>query len=87
MAHEFVDLYVAKERQFSVGIDRATGMHYVSFLQMTANRQSEFEVYFELPGIYAELAATDPARLESFVDQCRQGLHAALQISPQGGNQ
>lgn len=82
MTHDFHDLYVSREKQFSVGIDRATGRHYISFLRVTANRRSEFEVYFELPEIYAELISTEPEKLESFVNQCRQGLHADLQISP-----
>lgn len=82
MTHDFHDLYVFREMQFSVGIDRATSKHYVSFLQVTANRRSEFEVYFGLPDTYEEYVGTDPAKLEEFVNQCRQGLHAELQISP-----
>lgn len=82
MSHDFHDLYVSREKQFTVGIDRATGKHYVSFLQVTANRRSELEMYFELPEIYVELIATDPIQLETFVNQCTQGLHADLQISP-----
>lgn len=82
MNHDFHDLYVSRKKQFSVGLDRITGKHYVSFLQVTANRRSEFEVYFELPSSYVELATADPTQLEIFVNQCRQGLHAKLQISP-----
>ena len=81
MTHDFHDLYVSREKQFSTGIDRATGKHYVSFLEVTANRRSEFEVYFELPDPYAAYLEADPAQLESFVSQCRQGLHTDLQIS------
>lgn len=82
MTHDFQDLYISTEKQFSVGIDRATGRHFISFLRVTADRRSEFEVYFELPEGYGEPTSNDPEKLERFVNQCRQGLHADLQISP-----
>lgn len=82
MDRDLHDLYVFKEKQFSVGIDRSSGKHYVSFLQVTANRRSEFEVYYELPETYlGHIDAASP-ELEEFVNQCRQGLHAALQLQP-----
>lgn len=80
MTHDFHDLYVSREKQFSVGIDRATGKHYVSFLEVTANRRSEFEVYFELPSPLTDHMEANSARIEEFVNQCRQGLHADLRI-------
>ncbi|MGC4062138.1 MAG: hypothetical protein QM749_15350 [Aquabacterium sp.] len=80
MAHDFHNLYVSREKKFSAGIDRATEKHYVSFLEVTANRRSEIEVYFELPIPQVELLEDDSTQLEDFVNQCKQGLHADLQI-------
>lgn len=82
MPHDFHDTYVSREKQFSVGIDRATGKYYVSFLEVTSNRRSEFEVFFQLPTSHLACAVANPDQLEEFVDQCRQGRHANLRIDP-----
>ncbi len=80
MTHDFHDIYVFKDKQFSVGIDRVTGKYYVSFLEVTSNRRAEFEVYFELPGGAPEAFDVDMSDLDTFVAQCRKGLHADLKI-------
>lgn len=82
MTHDFHDLYVSREKQFSSGIDRSTGKHYVSFLEVTPNRRSEYEVYFELPSSLIDHLAGDPAQIEEFVNQCKRGLHSGLRIQP-----
>lgn len=82
MTHDLHDLYVSREKQFSLGIDRLTGKHYVSFLEVTKNRRSEYEVYFELPSLLIDSLEGGPARIDEFVNQCRQGLHAGLRIQP-----
>jgi hypothetical protein len=81
MNHEFIDLFVSKEKQFSVGQDSISGVYYVSFPQITNNRQSELEVYFEIPSKWIDIAKSDPAQLEWYVDECMKGEHFGLKIA------
>lgn len=82
MDRDLHDLYVFKEKQFSIGIDRGSGKYYVSFFQVTTDRRSAFEVYYELPEAYLGYIDAASPELEDFVNQCRRGLHVALQLQP-----
>ena len=81
MSHNFIDSFISREKQFSVGKDSISGCYYVSFLQVTENRRSEYEVYFEVPSRLIHLAKNDPIQLEQYVHECRRGEHFELKIS------
>lgn len=82
MDHKFVDLFVSREKQFSVGIDECLNKYYVSFPVPTANRLCEYEVYFELPLELQIYVKANPLSLEPFVIDCRCGKHFDLKFYP-----
>ncbi|WP_296507890.1 hypothetical protein [Rhodoferax sp.] len=77
----FVDHFVSRELQFSAGIDSETGKHFISFMQPTMNRQSDYEVYFFIPENLLEIATKSPASLNDYVNECRNGLHKINEIN------
>jgi hypothetical protein len=78
MKHDFHDTFISREHQFSAGVEKITGKHYVSFTVTAPSRRIEYEVYYELPATHTNGGNYDPRQLLEFVDQCRQGLHENL---------
>jgi hypothetical protein len=76
----YQDFFVCQKYQFSIGRMEELNTLYISFLEPTLNRQSDYEVYFRLPHDLRYLAKDNPEELRYFVEQCRHGLYDELKI-------
>lgn len=64
------DLYVSREHRFSIGIDEATGRHYVSI--PVTNGMVDYEEFYEIDRLEFERFMADTDTALAFVERCRR---------------
>ncbi len=80
---QFDDMMISQEEQFSLGVERATGVHYISV--SVAAQMVDYEEYFELTEEEFFLLLDDPDAGQALARRCREGLEDARLFRRPGG--
>jgi hypothetical protein len=78
----FKDVFVSRERRFSLGIDQDTGGYYLSTPVSGRTAAAEWEAYFSITAEQFARFRTDPSAADDFTEDCRMGRNRQLLIYP-----
>ena len=73
MKYLFEDEKIFKSRRISLGVEKNTGVFYISCPFTTANRMMDYEKYFSLTPEEYTLFLSDEAAAEAFASTCLTG--------------
>lgn len=83
MVSRFIDLFINREYQFSLGVDKETGLHYLStFITNDGlHHLAQYEAYYHIEAEDFLRFRDDPASAKAFIDTCRKNGHRDRLIS------
>ena len=80
---QFDDMLISETEQFSLGIERTTGVHYVSV--SVAAQLVDYEEYYELTEEEFDRLLDDPESGQELARRCRAGEEDARLFRRPGG--
>ena len=69
MKYNFIDVYVSKEKRFSIGRESNTGKYYLSF--PVRNQLAEYEEYYEISKIEYENFLINTDKIDILLSRAR----------------
>lgn len=70
MKHAFRDLFVSREHFYSIGIDEATGRHFLAI--PVSNARVDYEERYEIDKAEFDRFMSDPEAALEFAERCRE---------------
>lgn len=80
---QFDDMMISQEEQFSLGVERTTGVHYISV--SVAAQVVDYEEYYELTEEEFFRLLDDPEAGQALARRCRDGQEDARLFRRPGG--